>query len=116
MRPLPFRRWFPRTPLGVRRTYDGKSVRAVLTVATLDSANDTRLDEPGGSLVAYWGKPWAERLTILSRLSALDAAHEAGTIQDLPYFFERLRLTKDAAAVAVFAGPIRHERTSRGAR
>jgi hypothetical protein len=105
-----------KTPLGARREYDGQSVRAVLTVATLDSAKDTRLDEPGGSLVAYWGKPWAERLTILSRLSALDAAHEAGTIQDLPYFFERLRLTKDAAAVAVFAGPIRHERTSRGAR
>jgi hypothetical protein len=104
------------TPLGMRREYDDQSVRVVLSVAILDSVGGTRLDEPGGSLVAYWGTPWAERLRIPSRLSALDAAHAAGAIPDIAYYVERVRLTKAAVAIAVFAGPLGHGGAPRSAR
>ena len=57
--------------------------------------------------VAYWGKlPRQERAGLARRLTELDAAHDAGTIDDLEWYSERIDVSmRLGEAVAAFVGP-----------
>jgi hypothetical protein len=92
---------------GEHRVHRSGPVRTVLTVATNDEF-DKLLARTGHRVVAYSGiLSRQERAHLVQRVSALDSAHRAGRVDDVPYFSEVARLTRrlGSPVVGVFMGP-----------
>jgi hypothetical protein len=85
------------------RVHEGEPVRAVLRVE-VNERFDEFVGERGWRLLAYRGPRAApERAQLARRIGALDAAHEAGEVDDVAYFGARVELsTRLGPALGVF--------------
>ena len=94
----------PATRFGEHRVHHRGPVRAVVTLV---SGTDVLSPQPGARLVAYWGeRTRADLARTNERLSALDAAHAAGTMGEQEWVRRRRLLSPGDAMAAFMSSPI----------
>jgi len=94
----------PATRFGEHRVHHRGPVRAVVTLV---SGTDVLSPQPGSRLVAYWGeRTRADLARTNERLSALDAAHAAGTMGEQEWVRRRRLLSPGDAMAAFMSSPL----------